>query len=629
MLLFRPTKQIRPRRLEHAFQVVLSLSTSTPTPAATPFTATALTSALETQTSRDAQNSLDQRNRQRIIWLFQKGRLDQSRELLLRSGIRDAGLWNKVLGSCAKAGQRHMWEFYRQMLSEKVIPTQSTYHVLFTAKLTDTYTWKKLCDAFRDMKQFGVKGGLKHYTVMVRGFASRGMMSELHQLFKDIRADQVKLDAMFFNQACTSTLDLERPGPARQLRDDSTTKQKHAVAERLRTYLLAVMKQHGVAWDASTYVALMRIHAQRGSVLEVCALFDAVQQDPCVVVDIRIYTAIIGCFARQGDMTKMLHYYAMLQKSAITPDIVLFTVMLDNLVRSDHVATISFTHIWAEIKEVGLVPDRRLLNTALQAFLKTGNSAEFQRTLELMRQLQLDPGGDEYAKLIRLHAMKGELDAMVRAIETVRTTISMNGDVLAAILESLAQLGQAAQMKLYYTKYVKARNLCPAPSLYEKMIECCSEAGDMTAAAEMYQDSFVGNFRKQAVPLTKTFEKQKTPEQNERHGLLRKQQQQQQQLESKLLASNARSSLRPTYTPLTSSSNPPAPQRVVAPLQAQPQADTKDASIPTSQAAVSPTAQALAVAATSTTYIPEVFTSFIMYTTACPLAAPYFSLFRR
>jgi pentatricopeptide repeat protein len=205
------------------------------------------------------------------------------------------------------------WATWKEMLSRKVSPTESTVAAMVEACVANGAA-SDAGAVLADLRSTG-RSAAAPYLALLKGFAQKKEMAPALALYEDMQASAIELTAAAFN-------------------------------------------------------ALIDVCARCGDVEQAAKVF----RDMCargVTPDLTTYSTIIKGYVVQGDLEQAIQLFTLMRKRGVQPDAVLFNTLLDGCARKQHVMLAG--HVLSDMESSNIAPSNFTLQILVKLYGKNND----------------------------------------------------------------------------------------------------------------------------------------------------------------------------------------------------------------------------------------------------------------
>lgn len=266
------------------------------------------------------------------------------------------------------------------------------------------------------------------YTTAISAFAKMGSMDEARAVLQEMAAKKVPPNVVIYNSLLNGYCRL----PEMQKAKDLMLEMKQAgVVPDVVSYNTMIngcirindifgaltyfdeMRGAGIAPSRISYTTLMKAFGMNGQPTLAAKVFEEMQKDPGIRVDVVAWNMLIESYSRAGMIERAKKVFGEMKEHRLHPTVATYGSLVNgfNLAKRPLEARV----IWEEIKEritaksreggtAPLVPDEGLLDSLLEIFVR---AALFKKALEVlacMEELKIPANKRKYKQLfVELH----------------------------------------------------------------------------------------------------------------------------------------------------------------------------------------------------------------------------------
>ncbi|CAM6082274.1 unnamed protein product [Calypogeia fissa] len=284
--------------------------------------------------------------------------------------------YNIMLKILGRAKQLELVEkLWKEMEEKEVIPTNVSFSTLI-----DLYgkagNPEKALGCLEDMKSRGIEPDEVTMNTLVN----------LHKQCGNLDAAEKSFNSFSRNvENCNTMIDLY----GRAGRFDDATR------------IFSEMMELGLSADTVTFNTMIKVCGRAGRLEEAEAMFNKMQEND-VSPDVATFNVLLAVFIKGGKIEKALDYFTRMKETEIVPDLVTFQTLLGALTGRDMVT-------------------------------------EAETTLKEMAILGFRTGEVVTVGMARMYIRAGLLDKATQALKSYRSSSSLSGSGLAAVIDSYAE----------------------------------------------------------------------------------------------------------------------------------------------------------------------------------------------
>lgn len=312
-----------------------------------------------------------------IIDMYAKcGKMDYARRVFSSTPKRDIVLWNTMLAAYAEKGlSGEALRLFYQMQLETIPPNVISWNSVILGFFRNGQVTEAQ-NMFSEMSFLGVQPNLITWTTMISGMAQNGYDYEAIRVFQQMQDAGISPNSISITaalSACTNMALLKYGGAI------------HGYV--LRRY---------ISLPLHIMTSILDMYAKCGTINLAKCVFNM-----CSRKELPVYNAMISAYTSHGQATEALALFRQLEKEAIVPDDITFTIVL------------------SACSHTGLVKE------GLELFKY------------MVSELHMKPSSEHYGCLIKLLSHYGQLDEALRIILTMPT--HPDAPILGSLFEACGQ----------------------------------------------------------------------------------------------------------------------------------------------------------------------------------------------
>ncbi|XP_078157670.1 pentatricopeptide repeat (PPR) superfamily protein [Carex rostrata] len=474
------------------------------------------------------------------------GRFTEVRKLL--DSMRDRGLepdlvsFNTLINARAKAsslGPGLALELLNQVRQSGLRPDRITYNTLISA-CTHNSNLEDAMKVFDEMLKSECHPDLWTYNAMISVYGRCSMAQEAERLFHELGVNGFKPDAVTYNALLSAFAkvgdavkvekvcnEMVQAGFKKDEITYNTIINMYGRKGHLDTalHMYNDMKLDGCDPDVVTYTVLIDLLGKADRVSEASEVMSRMVEAG-LKPNVKTFNALICGYAKAGMKREAERAFDRMVRSGIKPDCMVYSVMLDVLLRSDGELK-KVMELYRSMVKAGFNPDEYLYQAMLKSLMKgneVDNIKEVIRDMEMVSFINVQsicsilvkagcffegaemlkravcqgykPNHEILSSVLNAYESPGRSDDGLALLDFVR---EHDPSSLSLITESFVlMLCKNKQIEVAIEEYNKMKlsgygSFTKNSILHECLISCCDEAGLLPDASQFYSDmSFLG-----------------------------------------------------------------------------------------------------------------------------------------